>query len=160
MQRGSTVVALLLAAVAALLLRQALLLPVGWTEAGPGPGFFPFGLALGVLAAAAAIFLQSVRAERAGGGGDEPFIARRAWRPLLIVFAPMVAIIALMNTLGIYLGSALYLAGYTWYVGRSRPITVVLISVLIPLTLFFIFERWFLMPLPKGTILEFLLYGR
>jgi len=30
----------------------------------------------------------------------------------------------------------------------------------VPLVLFFVFERWFVMPLPKGTVLEWWLYGR
>ena len=37
---------------------------------------------------------------------------------------------------------------------------IVAVSVLVPLTLFFIFERWFLLPLPMGVILEYFLYGR
>jgi len=76
------------------------------------------------------------------------------------VFLPMVAVIALLNLLGIYLGGAIYLAGYMWLVGRHRLVPIVLVSVLVPLVLFFIFERWFLLPLPKGVILETLLYGR
>jgi hypothetical protein len=45
-------------------------------------------------------------------------------------------------------------------VGRHRWLSIGLVSVLVPLVLFFIFERWFLLPLPKGTILEYFLYGR
>jgi hypothetical protein len=72
----------------------------------------------------------------------------------------MAAVVALMHVLGIYLGGALYLAGYMGLVGRHRPLTIVLVSLLVPLTLFFIFERWFLLPLPKGAVLESILYGR
>jgi hypothetical protein len=46
------------------------------------------------------------------------------------------------------------------FVGRQRWVTVLLVSVLLPVTLFFIFERWFLLPMPKGMLLEYLLYGR
>jgi hypothetical protein len=37
---------------------------------------------------------------------------------------------------------------------------IVPVSVLIPLALFFLFERWFLLPMPSGVILEYLLYKR
>ena len=36
----------------------------------------------------------------------------------------------------------------------------ILVSVLVPLALFFIFEQWFRMLLPKGVILEYFLYRR
>jgi hypothetical protein len=72
----------------------------------------------------------------------------------------MVAVISVIRYFGLYLGGALYLAGYMIFVGRQRWVTVLLVSVLLPLALFFIFERWFLLPMPKGTLLEYLLYGR
>ena len=81
-------------------------------------------------------------------------------RPLLIVFLPMVAVISMLRYLGIYIGGGLYLAGYMIFVGRQRWVTVFLVSILLPVALFFIFERWFLLPMPKGTLLEYLLYGR
>jgi len=71
-----------------------------------------------------------------------------------------VAILAAISYLGIYLGGAVYLAGYMWLVGRHRWQLIVAVSALVPLTLFFIFERWFLLPLPMGVILEYFLYGR
>jgi hypothetical protein len=142
-----------------ILLREALRLPVGWTGTGPGAGFFPFWLSVGVAVCAVVVLAQSLRAPETVEG-RAPFIPAGAWKPLLIVLLPMVAVVAVMDYLGIYLGGALYLAGYTWQVGRHRWPTVLLVSVLIPLVLFFIFERWFLLPLPKGALLEYLLYGR
>lgn len=159
MRRAETLIALGLTVGAAMLLREALRLSIAWTSVGPGAGFFPFWLALGVTICAVIILLQSFRAPAAADGG-RPFIPAGAWKPLLIVFLPMAAVVAVIDYLGIYLGGALYLAGYTWLVGRHRWTTVVLVSVLVPLALFFIFEKWFLLSLPKGSILEYLLYER
>ncbi len=141
------------------LIWQAVQLPIGWTPIGPGAGFFPFWLAVGVTVSAAGILVGRLRVQPAPRD-RKAFIPTHAWRPLLAVFLPMVAVVALMNVLGIYLGGALYLAGYMWLVGRHRPLTIVLVSVLVPAALFFIFERWFLLPLPKGAVLESILYGR
>ncbi len=160
MRKAETLMALALVLGAGILLREALRLPISWTGAGPGAGFFPFWLAVGVALCAVVVFVQSLRTRAAANGPDEPFIPTRAWKPLLIVFLPMAAVIAFIDYLGIYLGGALYLVGYMRLVGRHRATTIVLVSVLVPLILFFTFERWFLLPLPKGVLLEYLLYGR
>jgi hypothetical protein len=159
MRRAEVGMAVALVVLGGVLIGQAAQLPVGWTAIGPGAGFFPFWLAVGATGCAGAILLTRLRAQPAARD-REAFIPAHAWRPLLVVFLPMVAVVALINVLGIYLGGALYLAGYMWLVGRHRPLTTVLVSVLVPVVLFFIFERWFLLPLPKGALLESVLYGR
>jgi len=159
LKRPGTLMALGLVVGAVFLLREALRLPIGWTSAGPGAGFFPFWLATGVTAFAVLIFAKSLRAARAGGPGA-PFMPPGAWRPLLIAFLPMVAVVAVINYLGIYLGGALYLAGYMRWVGRYQWSRIALVSTLVPLGLFMIFEQWFLLPMPKGAFLEYLLYER
>jgi len=156
---AETTFAVLLLLASGVLLWQALRLPISWTEIGPGAGFFPFWLALGVAFQAVLLVVRSLRVP-APSGRAAPFVPREAFRPLLIAFLPMVAVIAALNYLGIYLGGALYLAGYMIFVGRHHWSTVVLVTILLPLALFFIFERWFLLPMPKGLLLEYLLYGR
>lgn len=159
MRRAEILMALALSLGAAVLLREALRLPIGWTAVGPGAGFFPFWLAVGVALCGVILLRQSLRAPLTEEG-RVPFIPPGAWKHLLAVFLPMAAVVALVDYLGIYLGGGLYLAGYTWLVGRHRWRTILPISVLVPLVLFLIFEKWFLLPLPKGVILEYLLYGR
>lgn len=145
------------------LVRQAQRLPIGWTQTGPGAGFFPFWLSIGVTLFAAVILVQTLRIRSApvpANGEAESFIPSGAWKPLLVVILPMIAVVGMLRYLGLYIGGAVYLAGYMWLVGRHRPLSIVLVSVLIPLALFLIFERWFLLLLPKGVILEYFLYGR
>lgn len=158
MRRADVVMAAGLLLISFVLLREARRLPI-WTAEGPGAGFFPFWLSVGVAVSAVIILAGSVRALAANGPGGA-FIPAHAWKPLLVVLAPMVAIILFLNYLGLYIGGALYLMGYMWLVGRFRWPMILLVSLLVPLALFLIFERWFLMPLPKGSLLEYLLYGR
>lgn len=158
MRRAELVAALVLALAAGVLVREALRLPIAWTGAGPGPGFFPFYLAVGVGLCAVALVVRYLRAQPARS--DESFVPPGAWKPLLVVILPMVAIVGFINYLGLYIGGALYLGGYMWLVGRHRWAMIVPVSLLIPIALFFIFERWFLLPMPSGAILEYLLYKR
>ena len=159
MHRAETIVAALFLLGAVLLIPQALKVPVAWTAIGPGSGFFPFWLVVGVVFHAALLLVRPLRAP-VPPGRAAPFLERESVRPLLIVFLPMVAVISMLRYLGIYIGGGLYLAGYMIFVGRQRWVTVFLVSILLPVALFFIFERWFLLPMPKGTLLEYLLYGR
>ncbi len=159
MHRAETLFAALLVLFSLALILQVLKLPVAWTSIGPGSGFFPFWLVVGVVFQAALIFVRSRRVP-VPPGRAAPFIERESVRPLLIVFLPMVAVIYMLRYLGIYIGGGLYLAGYMIFVGRQRWVTVFLVSVMLPVALFFIFERWFLLPMPKGVLLEYLLYGR
>lgn len=158
MRRADVAMAAGFLLISVVLLREARRLPI-WTSEGPGAGFFPFWLSVGVAVSAVIVFAGSLRAVAANGPGG-PFIPPHAWKPLLVVFTPMVAIILFLNYLGLYLGGAIYLMGYMWLVGRFRWPIILLVSILVPLALFLIFERWFLMPLPKGILLEYLLYGR
>ncbi len=138
-------------------LREALRLPTGWTPSGPGPGFFPFWLATGFTLTGLVVL------GRTWINNQDPakrFAPLDAWKRVLVVFLPMVAVVAFLPTLGIYLGGGLYLAAYARFVGRHRWPLVLALSIGVPLALFFVFERWFLMPLPKGTALEWWLYGR
>lgn len=157
MRKAEILMAAGIVVTAALMLWQALKLPITWTSIGPGAGVFPFWLSVGVALSAVVVFVQSLRA---GPGNGETFLTRAAAKPLLIVFLPIVAVIFFLDYLGIYIGGSLYLAGYMWLVGRHRITSIVLVSILLPLALFFIFEKWFLLPMPKGELLEYLLYER
>lgn len=158
MRRAETVGALILLFFSLSMILEALRLPIGWS-ARAGSGFFPFWLSVGVALTALVLVVQSALAP-VTAAGSEPFIPRAAFKSVLIALLPMVAVIALVDYLGLYLGGALYLAGYMRLVGRSRWPVVALVSILVPLTLFFIFEQWFRMLLPKGEILEYFLYRR
>ncbi|HET8680204.1 MAG TPA: tripartite tricarboxylate transporter TctB family protein [bacterium] len=158
MRRAEMIAAVALAIGAMVLVREALRLPITWTGAGPGAGFFPLYLAVGVGVCAVALVVKYLRANPSKP--DESFIPAGAWKPLLIVILPMMAIVGLINYLGLYIGGAIYLAGYMWLVGRYRWVVIVPVSLLIPVALFFLFERWFLLPMPGGAILEYLLYKR
>ena len=159
MRTAETAFAAILLVTSGVLLREALRLPISWTGIGPGAGFFPFWLAVGVAIQGFIVLVRSLRVP-APSGRAAPCIDRSAFKPLLIALLPMVAVLAALNYLGLYLGGALYLAGYMIFVGRHHWSTVVLVTILLPLALFFIFERWFLLPMPKGLLLEYLLYGR
>jgi putative tricarboxylic transport membrane protein len=147
MRAADLVTALVLMGVGGIVIADAVRLGIGWGTEGPESGFFPFWLALFLVAAAAVIALQTVRRPV-----SEPFVTAARLRPVLAVLGPAAAMVLITEGLGLYVASALYLAFYMRWVGRHEwPLTVGL-SLGVPLLTFVIFERWFLVPMPKGPL--------
>ena len=153
MRAADLTVAAILIAGGLLALGDALRLGIGWGTDGPKSGFFPFWLAAIMIVACAAILAQAWRrADR------QPFVARAAIGPVLKVLAPAVGFVLVMQFLGMYVASALYMAVYMRWIGRYSWAPVALVSVLFPVITFWVFELWFLVPMPKGPLEAWLGY--
>jgi hypothetical protein len=53
---------------------------------------------------------------------------------------------------GLYLASIALIAWFMLRHGRYRILPTAAVSVGVPLLAFLVFERWFLVPLPKGPV--------
>lgn len=122
---------------------------IGWADDGPRSGYFPFYIGLLLLAASSTIFVsQILRWRRA----DPAFAERGQLVLVLAVFWPMLLYVALIFPLGIYLASALLIGYFMRRYGRYGWAATAMVSVAVPLVFFLVFERWFLVPLPKGPV--------
>ena len=74
------------------------------------------------------------------------------------VVIPTTVYVAIIPWLGIYVSSFLLIAVFMRWLGQYGWRMVALLSVAVPLIAFIVFERWFLVPLPKGFLEEFLGY--
>ena len=124
---------------------------IDWASDGPRAGFFPFYCGLFVLVASCVNFYQAV-SERGGGLFAE-------WGQLgqvISVVIPAGVYVALVPTVGMYAASALLIAVFMKWIGKYGWAMVLGISAAVPIITFIVFERWFLVPLPKGPIEELL----
>lgn len=123
----------------------------GWGLAGPESGLYPFllgsGVCLGSLLVLARVLVQSRR-----GLPNEPFISQGGLKPILWVAVPAALMVLLTEFIGLFLAAGLYLAVYARLVGRSRWVTVLAVSILLPLASYFVFYKWFQIPLPMGRL--------
>ena len=126
---------------------------IGWGTDGPKSGFFPFWLGVLMIATCGAILLQAWRR-----GAQKPFVTRAQLAPVLKVLWPATAMVVLIQPAGLYVASALYIGFYMRWVGRHGWTAVVLCAVGIPLVTFLAFEKWFLVPMPKGPLETWLGY--
>lgn len=154
MRKAEILCALGLLAVAAVATAEAFRLEFGWGPAGPKPGFFIFWLAVLLAGSSLVILLRALF--QPGAHLSRPFVTRQVLRPVLLVFLPMGGAVLLFEVVGFYVTAALYLAGYMRGVGRHSWAAVLAMSLLFPLATLFVIERWFLIPLPKGMLGDFL----
>lgn len=142
-------VALLLLVLAALVVVDSLRVGIGWADDGPRSGYFPFYI--GLLLGAAATFIL-VGALRGRGEPAEPFADRSQLRLVAAMLVPLVFYVAAIGLVGIYVASAALIAWFMLRHGRYRLPATAAIAFGVPLVAFLVFERWFLVPLPKGPI--------
>lgn len=142
-------VAVFLAVLAALVIADSLRVGIGWADDGPRSGYFPFAIGVILLAASTWVLASQLLRWRR----DHAEFAQRA--QLASVFAvllPMVVYVAMIKPVGIYLASALLIAWFMRRHGPYRWLITLPVSVGVPLLFFLVFERWFIVPLPKGPI--------
>jgi hypothetical protein len=128
-----------------------------WTSDGPGAGYFPFYIGLITIVASLGIFYQSVFSKSRDTG---PFVNRVQAVRVLSVLLPATLYVLVVVFLGLYVASAIYIAGFMIFLGKYPPMKSVVLSVIIAAVFFVMFEVWFKVPLYKGTLepLQFLGY--
>jgi putative tricarboxylic transport membrane protein len=125
---------------------------IGWGAEGPKAGFFPFYIGLLILISSAVNFIRIVTET-----SDRGLFAE--WGQLakvMSVLVPTAIYVALIPWIGIYVASILLIAFFMKWLGRYDWPLVAGVSLGVPLAVFLIFERWFLLPLPKGPIEAYL----
>jgi putative tricarboxylic transport membrane protein len=153
MRIADLVTAAMLMFLGGIVVYDAVRLGIGWGNEGPRSGFFPFWLATLMVVISTAIFLQALMRR-----SEKPFVTRERFLPVLKVLAPIAGFVLLTDPpgpwsgLGLYVSGGLYLGFYMRWVGRHGWPSVVALSIAVPLISFFIFEKWFLVPMPKGPV--------
>ncbi len=125
---------------------------IGWGAEGPKAGFFPFYVGLTILLSSIINFGIVVR-ERS----DQRLFAQ--WSQLakvMSILVPTAVYVALIPWIGIYVASMFLIAAFMKWLGNYGWGMVAAIAVGVPLATFLVFEQWFLLPLPKGPIEEYL----
>ena len=140
--------ALLLLGVAVLVVVGSLRLDIGWGLNGPKGGFFPFWLALGLALCCVVILVQALRCS--SGASAQPLVRPGGWVPILKVAGPATAMVALTEMIGLYMAAALYIGLYMRWIGKHHWLLVLAVSIGVPLSSYLIFDKWFLIPMPKG----------
>ncbi len=144
-------VAVILLALASMALWDSYSRGAGW-NGGPQSGFFPARVAWVLLIASAVVLFQGIRRE------PDVIVTWSQLRQVALVFVPLIFYVLAITYVGIYLSSALFIAGFMLAFGSFRWWSLLLASVLIPVVTFWVFELQFQVPLPKGPLEAFFGY--
>lgn len=142
-------VAGLLMAIASLVITDSLRVGIGWSDDGPRSGYFPFYIGLLLLAASGWTLLKQLLAWRRT---TVVFAERPQLVLVLAILWPMCVYVGAIYLLGLYLASIVLIAYFMRRYGQYGWLPTAGVAVGVPLFFFLVFERWFLVPLPKGPI--------
>ena len=123
---------------------------IGWGAEGPKSGFFPFYLGLSIIGASAVNLMTAFALEPRKLFAD--------WSQLLQVLSvviPTAIYVVAVPWTGIYAASLVLIAAFMIWLGRYGAAMAAAVSIGTVVAIYLMFEKWFLVPLPKGPIEDF-----
>ncbi|WP_435156316.1 tripartite tricarboxylate transporter TctB family protein [Haladaptatus sp. DFWS20] len=109
-----------------------------------GPGFFPIIISAGIIVFAVVDLMVDDDTELEMSNFD--------FKAAVLVFILLLLYLGLMPILGFLVGTIAFLPIILYYSGIRSKITIISISICLPVALFYIFSRFFLVRLPEGII--------
>jgi putative tricarboxylic transport membrane protein len=135
----------------AIILVGSLRVGIGWGAEGPRSGFFPFYIGLLIIASSAVNLLQIWLMD-----GQPRFAKWAQLHHVLSVLVPTAIYVVAIPYVGIYVVSAVLIAVFMLRLGKHHWSLTAAISIGTPIAIYLVFEKWFLVPLPKGPVEELL----
>lgn len=151
MRHGEISLAGLLALFSLYLMWKSTELQIGYISGkGPGGGFWPFWLSVGMLLSCFAIAWNWWRGKSPASVSDEPIMDGFGWRTIILVGGGVVAFVALISVVSMYGAVGLFLVYYLRFLGRHSWLLTLVIALVLPVALFFFFEGAMQISMPQG----------
>jgi len=122
---------------------------IGWGDAGPEPGAFPFYIGLLVVAASIGTMIQAAAGRH---NLRAVFLDHEQARRVASFFIPVVIFVAVARLLGLYVAAALYLTVVMWMQGKYRLIVSAASGIAAAIAFYLVLEVAFQVPLLKGPL--------
>jgi putative tricarboxylic transport membrane protein len=121
----------------------------GWAANGPESGYFPFRIGAILCIAAVVVLFKSLFGKNRK---REVFVSWKRFKLVLLVLVPSIVYVLATQFIGIYVASAIFIAAFMRVMDKRSWLKVLLISLGVSATLFWLFEIQFMVPLPKGPL--------
>lgn len=132
----------------------ALKVGIGWGAEGPKAGFFPFYLGVIIVLGTVINLINTLRQPEAG----QLLAEWSQLRQVISVVIPTAIYVFTIPYTGIYVASAILIGAFMKYFGRYSWLVSIAIAIVVSIAIFMMFEVWFLVPLPKGPLEDYLGY--
>jgi putative tricarboxylic transport membrane protein len=136
-------------ALGALVIFDSQRLGAGWADDGPRPGYFPFYVGLIICVSA---LINMARALLVPAAKNKTFVEVGQLKMVLTVLIPTTIYVGAVTWIGIYVSSAVFIAFFMRWLGKYAWWKVAAVSLATVVVFYFIFEKWFQVPLPKGPL--------
>jgi len=120
---------------------------IGWGAEGPKAGFFPFHIGLALVISSVVNFWNAWRETDAG-----LFAEWSQLRQVLAVVIPTAIYVAAIPFIGLYVSSIVLIAFFMRWLGKYNWLIIATVAIGMPVMTYIVFEKWFLVPLPKGPL--------
>jgi putative tricarboxylic transport membrane protein len=154
-QAAEVVVAFIIFLVGVVMMMDSQRIGMGWAPEGPQAGYFPFRTGAIISISSVVIFFRAFFGKNRN---HELFVSWDSFKMVLCVLIPTVLYVLVTQFIGIYVASAVFIGGFMRAMARFSWLKVILVSVCISVTLFWMFEIQFMVPLPKGPLESLLGY--
>ena len=153
MRRAEIVAAVLMALLSIYLMWKSAELPIGYLpDEGPGGGFWPFWLSLGMLISTIWIIINWFRKKSPPSRSTEVYMDSYGIKMLLLVGGGVTIFIGSIHFIGFYGAIPLFLLYYIRFLGRHSWATSISIAAVVPVVTFFFFDVAMRIVLPKGYL--------
>lgn len=121
---------------------------IGWGENGVDAGTFPLLVGATIVLGSAYNMLRGIVA------APEIAVTWPALRRVAGLFVPAAIFIALIPTLGMYIASGVYVLATVGWRRKLPLLSSGLLAIAVPLFLYLVFEKLFVVTLPHGAVLD------
>ena len=118
-----------------------------WGTDGPQSGYFPFYIGLLMNIASLINLGLALKSDKA-----ESFVSKTQIKLVMAIFLPCLAYVALMQWVGLYVASVIFIALFMRLQGKFSVLKSALTALIVVAVLFVMFEIWFKVPLIKGPL--------
>lgn len=154
------VVALILFCIGLIVVYDSRRLGASWGSDGPEAGYFPFYIGLLICISSVVTLAESLFGKTGKREAQQIFVEWEPLKRVLSVLLPALVYVLGIQLIGLYVASALYIAGFMVWLGGYGWTRSVLVGIGVAAIAFLTFEVWFQVPLYKGAFdpLSFLGY--
>lgn len=145
-------VALAVMAFGALVVAGSISAGINWGAEGPKAGFFPFYIGLSIIISGAINLWNGIKPD----SQDGLFAEWGQLRQVLSVLIPTIIYVVAMPFIGLYVSSIVFIGFFMRWLGKYNWLMVAAVAIGMPVLTYIVFEKWFLVPLPKGPVEEWL----